>query len=422
MNEAFGDTVSWDALPANAIASLNLIPGSNPLFGLNALGGALSIRTKDGFSGAGRRVSVPRRLLRALRRRGGVRRSARRVRLLPGRVAELRGRMARSLAVDGAPAVRRCRLARHRLAGQRQLHRRLERPRRQRPVARAAAGRGLRGGLHLSRIGPTTMLRWPPRSSSRTRSYGQLDGVAYYRYTGAAHVQWRCGRTDEDERASSTRSTTGATRGRDVVRRHRADLAPHAAGRPRQPPRHRRRPRQRRHALRFQRRVGATSPPTAARSAAACSTRMRPSICTAGPRRQACSPPTSGRQRPARAHRLGAVQLDRRRPARSDRRRPRPATTRFAPSEPGGGRHVPGDAADQSLRELHPVLARADAGRADLRGSRGSVPPAERVRVRSAARSDRRPHLGDRRARRRERRELESSPRIARLPPTTSSS
>ena len=58
MNEAFGDTVSWDAIPATAIASLNLIPGSNPLFGLNALGGALSIRTKDGFSGAGRRASL----------------------------------------------------------------------------------------------------------------------------------------------------------------------------------------------------------------------------------------------------------------------------------------------------------------------------------------------------------------------------
>ena len=57
MNEAFGDTVSWDAIPATAIASLNLIPGSNPLFGLNALGGALSIRTKDGFSAPGSRGS-----------------------------------------------------------------------------------------------------------------------------------------------------------------------------------------------------------------------------------------------------------------------------------------------------------------------------------------------------------------------------
>src|SRR5688500_5759432 len=54
MNEAFGDTVSWDALPSTAVASLNLIPGSNPLFGLNALGGALSVQTKDGFAAAGR--------------------------------------------------------------------------------------------------------------------------------------------------------------------------------------------------------------------------------------------------------------------------------------------------------------------------------------------------------------------------------
>jgi outer membrane receptor protein involved in Fe transport len=58
MNEAFGDTVNWDVLPSNAIGSLNLMPGSNPLFGLNALGGALSIRTKDGFTAPGGRGSV----------------------------------------------------------------------------------------------------------------------------------------------------------------------------------------------------------------------------------------------------------------------------------------------------------------------------------------------------------------------------
>jgi outer membrane receptor protein involved in Fe transport len=58
VNEAFGDTVNWDALPASAIASINLTPGSNPLFGLNALGGALSLRTKDGFSFPGARVSA----------------------------------------------------------------------------------------------------------------------------------------------------------------------------------------------------------------------------------------------------------------------------------------------------------------------------------------------------------------------------
>jgi outer membrane receptor protein involved in Fe transport len=45
--------VSWDLLPRGAISSVTLLPGSNPLFGLNALGGAISVQTKNGreFSG-----------------------------------------------------------------------------------------------------------------------------------------------------------------------------------------------------------------------------------------------------------------------------------------------------------------------------------------------------------------------------------
>jgi outer membrane receptor protein involved in Fe transport len=58
VNDPFGDTIHWDLLPSGAIASINLMPGSNALFGLNALGGALSIRTKDGFDFPGHRVSV----------------------------------------------------------------------------------------------------------------------------------------------------------------------------------------------------------------------------------------------------------------------------------------------------------------------------------------------------------------------------
>jgi outer membrane receptor protein involved in Fe transport len=49
-NEPFGDTVSWALIPESAIDSLYLVPGSNPLFGLNALGGAIAVRTKDGFA------------------------------------------------------------------------------------------------------------------------------------------------------------------------------------------------------------------------------------------------------------------------------------------------------------------------------------------------------------------------------------
>jgi len=48
VNEPFGDTVNWDLIPTSAISTINLIPGSNPLFGLNTLGGALSIRTRSG--------------------------------------------------------------------------------------------------------------------------------------------------------------------------------------------------------------------------------------------------------------------------------------------------------------------------------------------------------------------------------------
>jgi len=53
LNQPFGDVVSWDLIPRGAIASITLIPGSNPLFGLNTLGGALSIQTKDGLTAPG---------------------------------------------------------------------------------------------------------------------------------------------------------------------------------------------------------------------------------------------------------------------------------------------------------------------------------------------------------------------------------
>ncbi len=53
INEPFGDTVNWGLIPQSAISSINLMPGSNPVFGLNTLGGALSINTKSGASNPG---------------------------------------------------------------------------------------------------------------------------------------------------------------------------------------------------------------------------------------------------------------------------------------------------------------------------------------------------------------------------------
>jgi iron complex outermembrane recepter protein len=49
VNEVFGDIVNWDFIPETAINRLTLMP-SNPVYGLNALGGALSIDMKNGFT------------------------------------------------------------------------------------------------------------------------------------------------------------------------------------------------------------------------------------------------------------------------------------------------------------------------------------------------------------------------------------
>ncbi|MCB1998467.1 MAG: TonB-dependent receptor [Rhodoferax sp.] len=53
INEAFGDVVSWDLLPDFALDSLALVPGANPAFGLNTLGGAIALTTVDGRSAPG---------------------------------------------------------------------------------------------------------------------------------------------------------------------------------------------------------------------------------------------------------------------------------------------------------------------------------------------------------------------------------
>lgn len=53
VNEPFGDVVNWDMIPMNALEGMDIFPGSNPLFGLNTLGGALAMRTKSGFTTRG---------------------------------------------------------------------------------------------------------------------------------------------------------------------------------------------------------------------------------------------------------------------------------------------------------------------------------------------------------------------------------
>jgi outer membrane receptor protein involved in Fe transport len=53
VNEPFGDVVNWDMVPEAAISDLLLVPGANPLYGLNTLGGALAFRTKSGLTDPG---------------------------------------------------------------------------------------------------------------------------------------------------------------------------------------------------------------------------------------------------------------------------------------------------------------------------------------------------------------------------------
>jgi len=66
INEPFGDTVNWDLIP---VGDLDDQPHSrsNPLFGLNTLGGALSIRTKSGAQYPGTAATPLRRFVRPAR-------------------------------------------------------------------------------------------------------------------------------------------------------------------------------------------------------------------------------------------------------------------------------------------------------------------------------------------------------------------
>jgi len=58
INEPFGDVVNWDLIPQAAINTIQLIPGSNPTFGLNTLGGAIAVMTKNGRSNPGGEAEV----------------------------------------------------------------------------------------------------------------------------------------------------------------------------------------------------------------------------------------------------------------------------------------------------------------------------------------------------------------------------
>jgi iron complex outermembrane recepter protein len=57
INEAFGNTVNWDLFPDVAIDQVELV-SSSPLYGLNALGGAVSVTMKNGFTYQGGQLEL----------------------------------------------------------------------------------------------------------------------------------------------------------------------------------------------------------------------------------------------------------------------------------------------------------------------------------------------------------------------------
>ena len=111
VNEAFGDTVNWDLIPDIAIDRVDIV-SANPVYGLNALGGAVLVTMKNGFTyqgfqgelaggSFGQRSDIVR-----------IRQAGRRLRRLSRRPAVRRGWLAAILAGPCAAALRRCRRAR----------------------------------------------------------------------------------------------------------------------------------------------------------------------------------------------------------------------------------------------------------------------------------------------------------------------
>ena len=113
INESFGDIVNYDFLPDNAINGMTII-GANPVFGLNALGGALTIMMRDGFNYQGAELNVMGGSFG--RYQGGAcrRRPERVVGRLHGARGHPRRRLSRLLAIAHPPHVRR-----HRRQGRR---------------------------------------------------------------------------------------------------------------------------------------------------------------------------------------------------------------------------------------------------------------------------------------------------------------
>ena len=109
INEAFGDTVNWELIPENAIDRTAIIAG-NPIFGLNALGGAVTVTMKNGFTWQGFEADIRGRLIRSRPGGNSVRQADRQLLGLYRGDADQRRRLARRRKLADHQFLRRRRL------------------------------------------------------------------------------------------------------------------------------------------------------------------------------------------------------------------------------------------------------------------------------------------------------------------------
>ena len=58
INESFGEVVQWDLVPDFATHSMQIFTGGDPIFGQNALGGAITMEMKNGFNFQGANLTT----------------------------------------------------------------------------------------------------------------------------------------------------------------------------------------------------------------------------------------------------------------------------------------------------------------------------------------------------------------------------
>ena len=58
VNESFGEVVQWDLVPDFAVNNMQIFTGGDPIFGQNALGGAITMQMKNGFNFEGAQLTT----------------------------------------------------------------------------------------------------------------------------------------------------------------------------------------------------------------------------------------------------------------------------------------------------------------------------------------------------------------------------